>query len=132
MAIKVTQWCPDTCGCVLEYAWDDSFPVEERVHTGHRVVTECELHSYDNDPNTALTILLAENQTKNLVLDKIAQGSAAEDVEIIDGRKKFLEGKEPKWSFDEERNLNVTILKPIDAQVLADLALTYGDKVKVK
>lgn len=29
MAERVTRWKPDTCGCVIEYAWDDSLADED-------------------------------------------------------------------------------------------------------
>ena len=32
MTVKTTRWSPDTCGCVLEYSWDDALPQEARVH----------------------------------------------------------------------------------------------------
>lgn len=30
---KITTWSPDTCGCTINYVWDDNDPPETRIHT---------------------------------------------------------------------------------------------------
>src|SRR5919109_3126343 len=33
MAIQTTKWHPDTCGCEIDYQWDDTTPEATRQHT---------------------------------------------------------------------------------------------------
>lgn len=72
MAIRVTRWGPDTCGCVFDYQWDDTLAGDVRTHTLTRVVNTCPEH-----PSlTSVSLFDAvanENRTKNTVLS-IAQG----------------------------------------------------------
>lgn len=43
MAIKVTTWSLDSCGCVISYEHDDTVPAEARIHglVSHR---QCRAH----------------------------------------------------------------------------------------
>lgn len=113
MAIQTTRWSPDTCKCVLEYDWDSSVPDNERVHTVARVIHACEFHQ-GKTKEKHFEDVLAENQGKNKMHAKILESgsSAVEEVEQEDGTmvKKFKKGKEFKWSFDANRNLEVDLV----------------------
>lgn len=107
MAIHITTWHPDTCKCVLEYSWDDSVPEGARVHSPHKVVSCCEIHSAlsplaAEDATTHHALIVEENTRKNLarknVLESLPRNLKKSDDE-------FKDGEEPAWSFDEDRNL---------------------------
>ena len=103
---NITTWRPDTCGCEIDYKWDTDKPAEMRTHTVVRA-KKCNLHSggmaevYESEKT--------ENTTKNKIVNKIMEDSEiAEDV-LGEGRK-TKPGIEVKWSFDDNRKLEVEIL----------------------
>jgi hypothetical protein len=63
--IKYTLWSPDTCGCQIEYSWDDSIDVKDRVHTCVSIRKKCEKHTHLNDKHEHFKQVLKENQDKN-------------------------------------------------------------------
>lgn len=66
MAIKRTTWHPDTCGCVIEYEWDEAAPHQSRVHTGVRAVP-CALHAHLGNAHAIYQAVVThnlQNQTK--------------------------------------------------------------------
>lgn len=67
MAINITTWSPDTCKCVVEYAWDDTSPQETRVHSHNKTVKTCPAHTGIVGP-ALFNLLLRENQSKNMML----------------------------------------------------------------
>ena len=75
MALKETQWRPDTCECVVRFAWNTDSTELERTHTFASVVAACPEH-----PALAGSALydtvLAENRRKNQLLP-IAQSVLA-------------------------------------------------------
>src|SRR3989304_5748981 len=85
MAIRTTRWRPDTCGCELEYEWDDSLPEAQRVHTCVRIVRNGPEHS-GLIGNVALlySTIDEENKRKNkAVALAVARGES-----------------NPQWSFE--------------------------------
>lgn len=104
-------WRPDTCGCEIEYEWDDAVPAEQRVHTPVKV-TGCE-HHQAGDHVAKYTKVLKENQSKNKVLGAILDGvTTAVDVLLDENDKpikKLKRGKKYLWSFDAQRNLVVQL-----------------------
>jgi hypothetical protein len=44
MATQRTRFHPDTCGCVVDYEWDDTLPPERIVLTPFQLAP-CELHA---------------------------------------------------------------------------------------
>lgn len=117
--MKITKWSPDTCDCVIEYEWDETLPIDEIVHT-QKSITTCEHHSHMDD-------VVSENQNKNKVLKKLLDMASVEDKEVdSEGNEKFK--KEPKWSFDEDRNLVVeledkTKLKEIEDEINKEVSV---------
>mgnify|MGYP001616653995 CR=1 FL=1 len=103
-------WRPDTCGCEIEYEWEDTLTVEQRVHTPTKA-TGCE-HHLTGDHSAKYTQVLKENQTKNKVLGAILDGvSTAVDILLDENDKpikKLKKGKKYLWSFDAQRNLVVS------------------------
>ena len=67
MVIKTTRWTVSTCGCIIDYTWDDSVPVEDRVHEYSQTVYKCENHKNVSDKDHQ-SVLLLENNSKNLAM----------------------------------------------------------------
>jgi hypothetical protein len=91
----MTIWHPDTCGCVLEYEWDDS--KTPASYSQHGVVRKCTEHTTVPD-NELFKIVLDENQRKNNVLS-IA--------------KEILPSIEPQnyhFSFNNQRMLQIQVI----------------------
>lgn len=97
MALRVTRWSPDTCGCILEYEWDDSQDENIRTHNFKRSIKACPEHAtlagkplYDQ--------VLSENTRKNIVFDEIQK---AHPQVILEN---YL------WFFDKGRVLQVSLV----------------------
>ena len=55
MTLNTTRWSPDSCGCVLEYAWDTATSEDDRVHTHVNTVAVCVSHAeLHPDPATVV------------------------------------------------------------------------------
>lgn len=65
MVKRVTKWSPDTCGCVIHFAWDDSTSQEDRVHTFEAYEVKCAEHGH-LDGQELMDAVTAKNQAKNL------------------------------------------------------------------
>jgi hypothetical protein len=92
--IRVTRWSPDTCGCVVEYEWDDEANPETRTHA-FKAGTRCSLHAAA--PGDHLAVVQEENTRKNLAIliaQSVRTGLRAEDV---------------VWSFDGTRRFVMTV-----------------------
>jgi hypothetical protein len=101
MAIKRTRWTPDTCGCVLEYEWDDALPVDARVHRAVDAVP-CAIHASIHQARAARAgeahrhlhaTVVEENRRKNQTLAALAE--AGHDVAGLG------------WHFDQTRTLRI-------------------------
>lgn len=87
--IHTTRWTPDTCGCVIEYTWDDSEPEDTRQHVYSNTVQRCTIHAALNLSGlTHFNAVHEENTRKNGVL---ALGQAI---------KASLDFSLMSWSFD--------------------------------
>lgn len=95
MVLNVTTWSPDTCGCVIEYEWDDAQDENTRVHTAKTILKDCGLHKKPKDKDEHFATILEENQRKNFTF-----GLLQEDEPTI-----TLDAYE--WSFDDKRILHV-------------------------
>ena len=113
MTIQTTRWKPDTCGCSVDYTWDDTTSEDARVHTFSEVIGVCP----DHLGLTGVSIYNAikgENTRKNILEgDLLLDSKFGEDV-TKDGKtlKQFKEGISYDWSFtgsDDIRVLHVTI-----------------------
>lgn len=94
---KVTQWSPDTCGCVLEYEWDDSQDENTRTHSFKRVIKACPEHAalagqphYDQ--------VRSENTRKNITFGEIKKAHPQVTAE------NYL------WFWDNGRVLQVSLV----------------------
>lgn len=134
MAIRTTQWKPDTCGCVVQYTWDDSVAQEDRVHS-LSTIQKCAFHQSQSD-STAFASVNDENITKNQVLGHVLENYPLLVDEKADGSKELKLGYHYDWSFDDQRKLQAEIIgadkataQAIAASVEADLG---AGKVDVK
>jgi len=129
---RITTWSPDTCGCILEYEWDDSQKNDDRVHTYSKASKLCSEHQkLGFEEKAAYDQVLAENTRKNIALDDIRKTAGVADAQAGEFPNKCV------WFFDADRNLQVqlvgitiTTLQKSQAQVVLDGKFGVG-KVKV-
>lgn len=97
MALKTTRWRPDTCGCEVEYQWDDSVPQDQRTHALSRVVKQCANHQ--GTPAQVFSAVVDENPRKNSVLARAQVALPSQ----FDAAGNFL----GTWSYDAARVLRI-------------------------
>lgn len=125
--LKVTRWSPDTCGCVLEYDWDDTKEGADRVHTFKKVIKLCPEHeSLGFQGKAAYNQVMSENQGKNRAWGLIKQELNLADEDL----DKYV------WFFNASRQLQVSVTLPIAVekkqQIQAKLDALLGEgKAKV-
>jgi len=99
MTKQITRWSPDTCRCVIEYAWDDSVDPSTRVHSLENVITICDAHvavfggrAIGRGASAAALFagVVDENQRKNYVY---------EAVQVVNPA--LIEGRGFSYSFDK-------------------------------
>lgn len=130
--IKITQWSPDTCGCVVDFIWSLDDPENDRKHHFHRTHRCCGTHKAIADKGKQLhhAEVFAENTFKN-----VAVGFAADQVngESDDEREKRRVAEEQSgqrdatkigaadvgWSFDDQRQLVLSHPRLTDAHLRA-------------
>ncbi len=115
--LRVTRWSPDTCGCVLEYEWDDTIPQEQRVHKFSKAINLCTYHKAL--AGKAYDAVVAENTSKNIVFGK------AQEI------KPSLTVEDYTWSFDDKRKLKVGFLGKLTAAEKAQLKTTIDSELGV-
>ena len=64
MARQVTRWRPDTCGCVVDFEWDDETPEEERAFTCI-AIEPCEQHPASGDLAVDFAAVQDHNRAAN-------------------------------------------------------------------
>ncbi len=94
---KVTRWSPDTCGCVVDYEWNDKQPGNIRDHTLKTIVQFCPAHQGLSDAEVFLAVF-DENKRKNKTLKKAGELKGAE-----------IEPDAISWSFDQNRRLDINL-----------------------
>ena len=67
--IRTTRWSPDSCGCSMEYTWDDAVPDNARIHTFKAAPVICPAHQAIATPLACYNAVLGENVLKNRVFD---------------------------------------------------------------
>jgi hypothetical protein len=65
VTLHTTRWTPDTCGCVVEYQWDDAVPDDQRTHTVKNMVA-CPAHVLIPTHDANFDAVIDENSRKNL------------------------------------------------------------------
>lgn len=100
--LRVTRWSPDTCGCIVEYEWDDTKPASERTHSFKNAIKLCEYHKALSGTK-AYDEVSSENTRKNQAFGLVKQ------------IKPELELEDYTWSFDAKRKLKVGFLGKLNA-----------------
>jgi hypothetical protein len=126
VAINVTRWRPDTCGCTLEYSWDSEDDPEARTHTPVRA-EPCEAHAAHTKEDVCYEAVLAENQGKNIFIGEIHKEiPAVADPSLV---------ADVVWSFDADRKLVIEPVGLSKAELAKLQALQadekFADKVAV-
>lgn len=105
--LRTTRWSPDTCGCVLEYEWDDALEGSDRVHTFKKVVKLCPEHErLGLQGKPVYDRVMEENRGKNN-----AWGLLVQELNLThEDLAKYV------WFFDESRQLQVSVTNPIAAE----------------
>lgn len=114
MATHTNSWAPDTCGCKVEFQWNDATP---ETTTPKRLINGCPEHSNLSDLQTFYDTIMSENtrknQTVNRFIDPVKYPSLAETISKDGNNIKQLKiGIEIKWSFtgsDDARILNIDL-----------------------
>lgn len=75
----VTRWSPDTCGCVIEFEWDDEEPDETRKHDLTNYVSKCPAHQ-ELDVEESYNIVKDENVRKNKALSEVLKNTENESL----------------------------------------------------
>lgn len=127
--IRTTRWHPDTCGCVVEYEWDDAEPDDARTHRPSKVVQQCASHAGLTHAQVHAAVL-DENPRKNRALAAIMETAPGitekrksdDGSEVVD----FKPGQRPTWRFDKDRQLVVTL--PAEAKALRAVVKARLDK----
>lgn len=108
--LHINKWSPDTCGCVLQYQWDDSLPSEQRVHVALPADKLCSAHNHLTDHIEHHSKIVAENQNKNRTINALLKSLPRSEKKItLDGdgneQEDFL--TPPVFSFVENRTLKI-------------------------
>lgn len=93
--IHKNTWKPDTCGCEIDFVWDDQMSEEERVHTPTSAKL-CQVHS-SLDVDSCWSTVLEENRRKNY------------SIGLIKERHPEKSDNDIEWNFDSNRVLKVII-----------------------
>ena len=113
MAIKTTRWSPDTCGCSIDYQWDDSLPQDQITVTPVGVPTKCAVHNVLGTVPTVFNAVKEENGRKNTTRSLILDNGPSTLFDTApDGTREFKNGIEMSWSWSgtaPNRVITVTV-----------------------
>lgn len=95
MAIITNVWSPDTCGCQVEFTWDNTQPDISRVHTYSRTLVACPAHAGLAGLSTHWDTVLDRNRRKNLTYAQLLTVLATVTPDQYAGL----------WSYDAAQNV---------------------------
>lgn len=112
--MKVTQWRPDTCNCIISYEWDETLPIENRVHqfldgtpcNEHTGLTGAELYHHVHAESATVQRAAAELKKTS----KFGKDSLDKDGNVV-GRE-FKPGFDLKCQFigkGKDREINASL-----------------------
>ena len=110
MKMNVTRWRPDTCGCVIEYAWDGDLPAEQRVHNFKNLEKKCDDH-LGVDALELFPVVIEENKMKNKALSRILD-KVPDAVKFVGSAKILKDDVNYEWQFtgkDKDRKLKISL-----------------------
>lgn len=113
MTIQTTRWSPDTCGCVIEFQWDDTVAPELRTHTHKSTIKACSAHTAQKDINTHFPTVLEENQRKNKCIYEMGKAAGVNMDLTQDSTEAEVKAfhsfvEKFNYSFDADRVLQVS------------------------
>lgn len=106
--MHTTRWSPDTCGCVVEYEWDDKEPPEERTHSIIGALQRCPRHALLSAHSDHWTVLTEENSRKNRLLEHLLDNDPALSEKDPEGNPRLKDGA-VSWNFDDSGTLHVVV-----------------------
>lgn len=130
MAMRSTRWQADTCGCTVQYEWDDAQSEDVRVHTPTAVLWRCARHAALSVIGTHYSTIAGESRRKNVLLGRLMATLPNIVVANPDGGLEFKAGS-VAWAFTAGGALRVTV-KPLTgaqrnaAQTWCDTNLGLG------
>ena len=89
MTIKTTRFSPDTCGCVIDYTWDDTLSEDNRTHSLSTFVNRCAAHSSLATDTDRWNAVFEENPRKNIAL-QVALDNGPNILYDTDGTSRVL------------------------------------------
>ncbi len=95
--IHTNRWSPDTCGCVVEYTWDDEAPQEARIHRYARHITVCDVHAHHGGTEDGYRALLDDHRQKNMA------------IAILLHEYPHIEYGEIGWSYTPDRKIELRL-----------------------
>ena len=99
MAIHVNRYSPDTCGCVIDYQWDDEQTGEDRQHTLTSVVSRCPAHAALPTNGGVWDSILDENPRKNNAYQLVLDNGPTTLYDILNGFRQPKPGINITWSW---------------------------------
>lgn len=119
--IHTNRHRPDTCGCILEYQWDDTVPEALRVHVPTAVVA-CPAHASEPTVAAIHTKVNDENRKKNRCSNEMAELLSGA------GATEFPAGRSVEFWYDASRVLNIRLTGFTTQQRnnIATIAAKYG------
>ena len=101
--MKTTRWSPDTCACVMEYEWDETLPVDARMHAIKNVVNVCSFHSSAaSDKSAHFSLVIDENSRKNKIYGQLLNVSNITEILTQDDGSQVVQLKKGitfNWSW---------------------------------
>lgn len=114
MAIQTTTWRPDTCGCEIDYQWDDTLSEDVRTHDLSAVKNACSEHPGLSDQEI-YDAVLHENTTKNVVMGIISDNFPAITKQVVDDdgniTNVFMKKMAPLINYDPIKNIDLSNAK---------------------
>lgn len=99
MVIKTTRYSPDTCGCVIEYQWDDTLTETDRTHTLSNYINKCSAHSGLATDQDRWNAVFEENPRKNRTLKTCLDNGPTTLFDVVDGTRQLKPSISYNWSW---------------------------------
>ena len=96
MAKHLNEWRPDTCGCVLEFFFDDEEDSTLVVHSWESTLKTCPVHTAITDGVSLYAAVLEENQRKNVAIGMIGTLVTVDREEIMNASSYSFDGSTPR------------------------------------
>lgn len=126
---KITRFRPDTCGCILTFAWDTRSSEEDRKHIPADIEHACDAHKQHIKSGKKVKAhhdeVIGENRDKNIAMAHLLDCLDDEHCEHV----KDQEGKpmrafkfEPRFRYNDKRELEIELDGAVPAAHKRDLA----------